>query len=95
MWLILEYSMQNLNQTLFINFTFLGSAENGCNAKEGNPFGPFWDTYNVDFVSSEFYGPLNYDIHYQDMAKKWKEKYPPLHWPVLSFTGKFKFFPFK
>lgn len=67
---------------------FLGSAENGCNAKEGNPFGPFWDTYNVDFVGSEFYGPLNYDIHYQDMAKKWKEKYPPLQWPVLSFTGK-------
>lgn len=80
--------------TLYIILKFLGSAENGegCNAKEGNPFGPFWDTYNIDFVGSEFYGPLNYDIHYHDMGKKWKEKYPPLKWPVLSFTGKLKSF---
>jgi len=47
-----------------------------CNAKEGNPFGPFWDTFNVDFVKSEFYGPLNYDVHHQDMGRRWSEEYP-------------------
>ena len=56
-----------------------------CNAKEGNPFGPFWDTFDVNFAKSEFYGPLNYDIHHQDMARKWNEKYPPNKSPGSSF----------
>lgn len=47
-----------------------------CNAKEGNPFGPFWNTFDIDFVKSEFYGPLNYDVHHQDMAIKWNKRYP-------------------
>ncbi|KAK7792073.1 hypothetical protein R5R35_003548 [Gryllus longicercus] len=65
----------------------------GCNAKEGNPFGPFWDTYDVDFVGSEFYGPLHYDTYHHDMSTKWNEKYPPSEWPVLAFTGAPASFP--
>lgn len=65
---------------------FLGDGQT-CNAKEGNPFGPFWDTYNVNFVESEFYGPLHYDTHNHDMADKWNKKYPAEKWPVLAFTG--------
>ncbi|CAH1175718.1 unnamed protein product [Phaedon cochleariae] len=64
-----------------------------CNAKEGNPFGSFWDTYGVDFTGSEFYGPLHYDVYHQDMAKQWKEKFPPTKWPVLAFTGAPASFP--
>ena len=58
----------------------------GCNAKEGNPFGPFWDTFGVDFAKSEFYGPLNYDVHHQDMARKWNDKYPPQEIPGILFS---------
>ncbi|KAL1124708.1 hypothetical protein AAG570_001332, partial [Ranatra chinensis] len=65
----------------------------GCNAKDGNPFGPFWDTFNIDFVGSELYGPLHYDIHHTDIAVKWAEKYPPEKWPVLAFTGAPASFP--
>lgn len=61
----------------------------GCNAKYGNPFGPFWDTFNVDFVGSEFYTPLLYDIHHSNVAEKWNTKYPGDKWPVLAFTGEF------
>lgn len=73
-----------------VSFCYMQRGDNNnCNAKEGNPFGPFWDTFNIDFVGSEFYGPLHYDTHYPPMAQKWKESYPPAKWSVLAFTGKF------
>jgi hypothetical protein len=75
---------------MFILFLFLSAFcytargdGNGCNAKEGNPFGPFWDTFGVDFVASEFYGPLHYDIYHHDMSVKWNEKYPSHKWPGM------------
>ncbi|KAG6446198.1 GDP-fucose protein O-fucosyltransferase 1 isoform X2 [Manduca sexta] len=70
-----------------------GEIELSCNAKSGNPFGPFWDTFNIDFVGSEFYGPLNYDAHNSVMIEKWTTKYPPDQWPVLAFTGAPASFP--
>jgi peptide-O-fucosyltransferase len=58
-----------------------------CNAKNGNPFGPFWDTFHVDFIGSQTYGPLHYDVHYTDVSKDWNERFPAKDWPVLAFTG--------
>ena len=70
---------------------------NDCNAKDGNPFGPFWDTFNVDFVHSEFYGPLNYDIHHQDMARKWNNRYPSKKFPgnLTTSTHNFPYIKFQ
>lgn len=76
------------NRISFCYTERMGELEKSCNAKSGNPFGPFWDTFNIDFVDSEFYGPLNYDIYNKAMIDKWKQKYPPEEWPVLAFTGK-------
>ncbi|VVC92921.1 unnamed protein product [Leptidea sinapis] len=70
-----------------------GEQEKSCNAKSGNPFGPFWDTFSIDFIGSEFYGPLNYDAHNENMINKWIHKYPPQKWPVLAFTGAPASFP--
>ncbi|CAG5021835.1 unnamed protein product [Parnassius apollo] len=70
-----------------------GEKLNSCNAKSGNPFGPFWDTFNIDFKGSEFYGPLNYDAHNKEMMNKWKQKYSLNNWPVLAFTGAPASFP--
>ncbi|XP_013200489.1 GDP-fucose protein O-fucosyltransferase 1 [Amyelois transitella] len=70
-----------------------GEENESCNAKSGNPFGPFWDTFNINFVGSEFYGPLNYDAHNKDMMNKWKNKYSSGDWPVLAFTGAPASFP--
>lgn len=75
-----------------ISFCYMersGEQEGGCNAKSGNPFGPFWDTFGIDFVGSEFYGPLNYDAHSTSMMSRWTQKYPSREWPVLAFTGKY------
>ncbi len=64
-----------------------GTKENSCNAKEGNPFGPFWDEFDIDFVKSETYGPLHYDVHNTKVAADWRERFPPEEYPVLAFTG--------
>ncbi len=56
---------------------FQGDTEvRGCNAKSGNPFGPFWDNFKVDFVKSVTYGPLHYDVHHTSVADEWTEKFP-------------------
>lgn len=65
----------------------------GCNAKEGNPFGPFWDTFNIDFVGSEKYSPLQFDVHHGNMVENWQERYPATKWPVLAFVGAPASFP--
>nr|CAG4651664.1 EOG090X02RM [Triops cancriformis] len=78
-----------------ISFCYMTRGKNSrdCNAKDGNPFGPFWDTFDVNFADSELYAPLNYDVHHQNMAVKWNEAYPPEKWPVLAFTGAPASFP--
>ena len=42
-----------------------------CNAKNGNPFGPFWNNFNIDFDSDEFYGPLQWNERDVDL---WKQR---------------------
>lgn len=71
-----------------------GSTKRDCHAKEGNPFGPFWDEFSIDFVDSEFFAPLHYDvIHSPNTIGEWRKKYPADNWPVLSFTGAPASFP--
>ncbi|XP_046398894.1 GDP-fucose protein O-fucosyltransferase 1 [Ischnura elegans] len=97
----MEEFMENLADTVWppdrrISFCYMargGSGSTGCNAKEGNPFGPFWDTFRIDFVGSEFYGPLHFDVHHSNVAEQWQKKYSPERWPVLAFAGAPASFP--
>lgn len=66
---------------------------NGCNSKEGNPFGPYWDRFGIDFDADEFYGPLGYDPSFRDDKQKWMTKYPAEKYPVLAFSGAPAAFP--
>ena len=66
--------------------------QQSCNAKQGNPFGPFWDSFNVEFVSSEMYAPLNFGSGATNIAQ-WKERYPVTTYPVLALTGAPASFP--
>ncbi|XP_045763017.1 GDP-fucose protein O-fucosyltransferase 1 isoform X1 [Maniola jurtina] len=81
------------NRISFCYTQRIGEIDNSCNAKSGNPFGPFWDTFGIDFVKSEFYGPLNYDAHNDKVMESWTQKYPSEQWPVLAFTGAPASFP--
>lgn len=95
----MEYFMLNIAPTLWpvgkrLVFCYSSRGEGSdCHAKEGNPFGPFWDTFNVDFDDSVFYYPLHYDVHHHNQVEKWNEKFPAEKYPVLAFTGAPASFP--
>uniref|UniRef100_T1IJP7 GDP-fucose protein O-fucosyltransferase 1 n=1 Tax=Strigamia maritima TaxID=126957 RepID=T1IJP7_STRMM len=96
--ILMEEFMQKLAESIWppqnrTVFCYMARGGNDCNAKEGNPFGPFWDTFKIDFVNSEFYAPLHYDIHHGGGKEKWNEKYPVDKFPVLAFTGAPASFP--
>ena len=66
-------------------YTTHDTNERNCNAKEGNPAGTFWDTFDVEFDSSEAFGP---DLYYNtDEALEWNSKFPSESHPVLAFTS--------
>jgi hypothetical protein len=48
------------------------SSKASCNAKEGNPFGPYWSNFDIDFDGDIFYQPLYFDIRTGD---NWNAKY--------------------
>lgn len=60
---------------------------NQCGAKEGNPFGPFWDKFGINFDKDEFYGPLGYDPTFKNDKYEWQTRYSADKYPVLAFTG--------
>ncbi|GMT33889.1 hypothetical protein PFISCL1PPCAC_25186 [Pristionchus fissidentatus] len=67
-----------------------------CRAKDGNPFGPFWDHIGVDeFADSVFYGrPTGgFNVGSAKEKEKWMTNYPASSFPVLAFTGAPSNFP--
>lgn len=55
-----------------------------CPAKQGNPFGPFWNNFGIDFSSSIAY-PSN--LQYTSTKEQWDEAYPVEKNYVLAFMG--------
>lgn len=71
-----------------------GGVKDSCNAKEGNPFGPFWDNFNISFIDSRMFGPLTYEVHHHPHAvTQWTSQFPVSRYPVLAFTGPPASFP--
>ncbi|GMR33900.1 hypothetical protein PMAYCL1PPCAC_04095 [Pristionchus mayeri] len=71
-------------------------SEMSCRAKDGNPFGPFWDYVGVDeFADSVFYGQTTggFNVGSLKDKEKWKDNYPPASFPVLAFVGAPAAFP--
>lgn len=65
-----------------------GAADDACASKSGNPSGPFWEHYGVDFVGAELHAPLLYDtVRVPDLSRKWSKRYPADKWPVIAFAG--------
>ena len=61
-------------------------AQSSCEAKSGNPFGPYWNKFGIDFDFDEVHGPLSFNI-FGDEKAQWMSRFPSQKYPVLAFTG--------
>jgi len=80
------------DRTVFCYSARNGLVENSCNAKDGSPFGPFWNHFHVDFDKSIMFSPLNFQTNDNNLLK-WRKTYPPSIYPVIAFTGAPASFP--
>jgi len=58
-----------------------------CGMKDGNPFGPFWDHFGVDFDGSVDHPGILWDTHHERTALEWKRRFPPSKYLVYAFQG--------
>jgi len=64
------------------------SKDRSCPAKNGNPFGPFWDHFNVTFVGSKLF-----ELSFHSSAEEWRKAFPTKKNFVLTFMGAMAAYP--
>jgi len=58
-----------------------------CRMKEGNPFGPFWDHFNINFDDYREHAGLLWDTEQEWAKKGWNKRFPVSDYPVIALMG--------
>jgi len=97
--LTMEYFMENLATKIWpieqrIGFCYSFREGRRCAMKDGNPFGPFWNHFNISFTSYDQHVGLLWDTISQENTKDgWVTRFPSQSFPVLAFQGAPGHFP--
>lgn len=76
-------------------FCFVFRNGNKCAMKEGNPFGPFWDHFGINFDGYFDHPGILWNSYRKQVADEWRERFPPSQHLVLAFQGAPGDFPSK
>ncbi|EDV28160.1 uncharacterized protein TRIADDRAFT_21697 [Trichoplax adhaerens] len=101
----METFMSNLAATVWppnkrIGFCFYYRENKQCAMKEGNPFGPFWNHFEIQFKSYVEYGNRigggnAYYSFNEHVRSAWNQNFPAEKYPVMAFSGPPGDFPVK
>lgn len=58
-----------------------------CRMKEGNPFGPFWDHFNINFDDYREHTGMLWDTESEHNRQAWLERFPASEYPVIALMG--------
>ncbi|XP_068694635.1 GDP-fucose protein O-fucosyltransferase 1-like [Montipora foliosa] len=70
-------------------------SDDKCRMKEGNPFGPFWDHFNINFDDYREHRGLLWDADQQWVRDGWNDRFPTSDYPVIALMGAPGSFPIK
>lgn len=55
--------------------------------KEGNPFGPFWDHFSINFDDYQEHTGLLWDTEQEWAREGWNNRFPASKYPVIALMG--------
>lgn len=65
-----------------------GEDKKTCSMKNGNPFGPFWDHFDVNFDGYVEHSGLLWDsLDDEETRNGWLTRFPASEYPVIAFQG--------
>ncbi|XP_022783767.1 GDP-fucose protein O-fucosyltransferase 1-like [Stylophora pistillata] len=88
----MENFMKDIAPTIWppgrrIGFCYSFQDVQKCDMKQGNPFGPFWDHFHIDFDDYQEHSGLLWDTEQEWARVGWNTRFPESEFPVIALMG--------